>query len=655
MTRLTALVAAIAAAVLLTLSGSAAADVATPTITSSDPASPANNNAPVLHGTAVPLALVTIYTDSACTGPVSATGPADLAGNFAIPVTVPDNSVTTFYATASDVVTTSGCSQGFTYVEDSTPPPAPAITNHPGDPSNDTSPTFEFADAEPGVVFHCRLVSGPFPPCTSPKTYTITADGPYTFYVKAVDAAGNEGPSASFAWTVDTHAPEPPTITEGPPNPSNSTHATFAFSGEAGASFRCSLDNQPYSPCSNPVTFIVGDGSHTLVVKVVDAAGNVSGPSPPFSWIVDTAHPLVSITDKPPLLTNQTAADFGFFANPTPARYECALDGAAFRPCTSPQHYTGLADGSHTFAVRAVSAGGSAGAATEYTWVVDTAPPQTTIVSGPPASSNNASATFAFASSEANSTFVCRINSAGFTPCTSPQTYSGLGDGSYTFRVQAVDAAGNADRSAATYTWHISGVGPSVVDLNPPANVSHVRRSVGYRQLRLRWRKPPDADFDHVGVYVSTSPKTPPRRLVYAGKLLSYTDRHFKNGQYYRYLVVSYDHARNASRGRPVLVRPSALMIAPRDGGVVRTVPTFRWAAVHGASFYNVQLYTHGVKVLSAWPAKARQRLTRRWSYGGRRYSLRRGAYVWFVWPGFGPRTRSRYGPLLGYSTFRVP
>jgi hypothetical protein len=653
---LTVLIAGITAAVLgVALTGSAGADISTPTITSSHPAPPANNNAPVLHGTAAPLVTVTIYTDNACAGQVAASGSADSAGDFSISVNVADNSETTFYASATDAGTTSACSEGFTYVEDSEPPPPPSITGHPRDPSNDTNPTFEFADDEPGVTFHCRLSRGPFPPCTSPQSYSSHTDGPDTFYVKAVDGAGNESASTSFSWTIDTQAPEPPTITDGPPNPSNSTLATFAFAGEDGASFRCSLDGQAFSPCPNPVTFTVGDGSHTLVVEAVDAAGNVSGPSPPFTWTVDTTHPLVSLTDKPPLLTNQTTADFSFFADPTPARYECALDGAGFSTCTSPQHYAALADGSHTFAVRAVSAGGSAGTATEYSWTVDTVPPQTTIVSRPPASSNSSSATFTFTSSEVNSNFACSINSAGFTPCTSPQTYSGLGDGSYTFRVQAVDAAGNADASAARYTWQISGVGPSVVDLRPPANVGHLQRHVAYRRLQLHWRRPPDADFDHVGVYVSTNPKTPPRKLVYMGTARSYTDPHFQNGEYYRYLVVSYDHVKNASGGTPVLVRPSALMIAPRNGSVVRAAPRFRWAAVRRASFYNIQLYTHGLKVLSTWPGKARQLLTRGWWYGGHHYSLRRGIYVWYVWPGFGPKRRSRYGPLLGYASFRVP
>jgi hypothetical protein len=67
-----------------------------------------------------------------------------------------------------------------------------------------------------------------------------------------------------------------------------------------------------------------------------------------------------------------------------------------------------------------------------------------------------------------------------------------------------------------------------------------------------------------------------------------------------------------------------------------------------------MQLYRNGQKILSTWPGKARQPLTRQWSYAGHRYALRRGLYVWYVWPGFGPRAKSRYGQLLGQGTFRV-
>jgi hypothetical protein len=654
MSRRIVLFAAITGVLAVTLTGSAAAEPNAPVITASNPAPPADDNTPVLQGTAEALATVTLYTDSACAGAPAASGLVDPLGNFAIPVSVLDDTQTSFYATATDLTGTSACSSsGFTYLEDSTPPPMPTITAHPAKISNDPSPSFSFTDDEAGVTFNCRLTSGAFPPCTSPKSYSL-ADGGYIFYVKAVDAANNESSAASFDWTIDTAAPPPPTITEGPPSPSASTVATFTFTGEAGASFRCQLDGGGFSACSNPAQFTVGDGSHALVVEAVDEAGNVSGPSAPYSWVVDTVHPLVTITDKPLLVTNRTTADFSFSASPTPDHYQCALDGVAFGTCSSPQHYGGLRDGIHTFAVRTVSAGGSPGASTTYAWRVDTLSPQTAIGTAPPAASNSASATFTFTSSESGSTFVCSVNSTGFTPCASPHSYKGLGDGTYTFRVQAVDAAGNADTTPAVYTWRISGVGPPIADLKPPANVGKVRRNVGYGRMQLRWSRPADSDFDHVNVFVSTSRKTPPRRLVYTGKRLSYTDRRFKNGQYYRFLVVSYDRAKNASGGRSVLVPPSALLSSPRNGSTVRGVPRFRWAAVRGASFYNMQLYRNGQKILSAWPGKARQSLTRQWWYAGRRYALRRGLYVWYVWPGFGPRAISRYGQLLGQGTFKV-
>jgi hypothetical protein len=73
-----------------------------------------------------------------------------------------------------------------------------------------------------------------------------------------------------------------------------------------------------------------------------------------------------------------------------------------------------------------------------------------------------------------------------------------------------------------------------------------------------------------------------------------------------------------------------------------------------GRAFYNIQLWKNGQKVLSAWPGKARQALSRRWRYRGRSYSLSHGVYVWYVWPGFGPRDAGAYGQLLGYASFSV-
>jgi hypothetical protein len=152
----------------------------------------------------------------------------------------------------------------------------------------------------------------------------------------------------------------------------------------------------------------------------------------------------------------------------------------------------------------------------------------------------------------------------------------------------------------------------------------------------------------------SRNAKGAARSVVYEGKAAGYTDKRFQNGTFYRYVVVAYDRSGNGSAGVRVVVPPSALLHAPRDGGLVRGPPLFLWSGVPRASYYNVQVFRGSHKVLSAWPSKARLRMRSRWSYQGRSFRLRRGGYRWWVWPAFGPRSKGAYGQLLGTGTFVV-
>lgn len=101
----------------------------------------------------------------------------------------------------------------------------------------------------------------------------------------------------------------------------------------------------------------------------------------------------------------------------------------------------------------------------------DTTPPDTAITSGPPASSTSTSASFAFTSTEANSTFQCSLDGAARAGCTSPQAYAGLAVVSHTFSVWATDPAGNTDPTPATQTW-------SVTSSQPGGGAGIVRESV---------------------------------------------------------------------------------------------------------------------------------------------------------------------------------
>ena len=219
----------------------------------------------------------------------------------------------TFRVRAVDAANNLSDATVYTWTIDTTPPPAPSITAKPSDPSNDGSPTFGFSDSEGGVTFACKLDSGAFAGCTSPKGYTGQTDGSHTFTVRASDAAGNTS-STSYTWTINTTPPPAPTITAKPPDPSNDKSPTFGFSdGDSTATFQCRLDAAAFAGCTSPKAYAgQTDGSHTFRVRAVDAANNLSDATV-YTWTIDTTPPPApSITAKPPDPSNDGSPTFGF-------------------------------------------------------------------------------------------------------------------------------------------------------------------------------------------------------------------------------------------------------------------------------------------------------------------------------------------------------
>jgi large repetitive protein len=349
--------------------------------------------------------------------------------------------------------------------------PTVTITDGPPDPTNATTATLTFSADEAGATFLCKLDGGSFDGCSSPKSYTGLSQGGHTFAVKAVDQAGNESAVATRTWTVDTTAPPTPTIVSGPSGTVSEVDATFTFSDtEAGVAFFCQLDGGGFSPCTSPAAYTgLGAGSHTFQVRARDTAGNDSAAAA-RTWTIDTGGPTVTITGSPSNPTNQTTAAFTFTASEAGSTFECRLDGGAYSSCTSPRSYTGLDERAHTFEVKATDPAGNAGPAASFTWTVDLTAPVVTITGGPSNPSTSSGATFTFGAGEGGVGFLCQLDGGGFASCSSPKAYTGLTDGSHTFEVKGVDAAGNTG-APASRTWTIDATVPAVT-LTAPANGS---------------------------------------------------------------------------------------------------------------------------------------------------------------------------------------
>ena len=115
------------------------------------------------------------------------------------------------------------------------------------------------------------------------------------------------------------------------------------------------------------------------------------------------------------------------------------------------------------------------------TWTIqppDTTPPDTTIDTGPSGTVTSSSASFAFSANESGSTFQCSLDSTtAYTACSSPKDYSGLAAGSHTFRVRAIDAAGNVDATPASRTWTIEPPDTTAPDTTIETGPSGTHRS----------------------------------------------------------------------------------------------------------------------------------------------------------------------------------
>jgi hypothetical protein len=158
------------------------------------PANAANNNTPLVTGSAPGAGRVEIFAESGCKGTPLTKGSAT-EFSAGLPVQVADNSTTAFYGVSIDGGNDrSLCSSSpAVYIEDSTKP-LTRITMGPGVKTRKRTAVFRFLDSAgetPGTTFLCKLDRRKWRACAPPFRAKRLTRRAHLFRVKAVDAAGN--------------------------------------------------------------------------------------------------------------------------------------------------------------------------------------------------------------------------------------------------------------------------------------------------------------------------------------------------------------------------------------------------------------------------------------------------------------------------------
>lgn len=224
----------------------------------------------------------------------------------------------------------------------------------------------------------------------------------------------------------------------------------------------CSLDGAPALSCKSPVVYNeLSNGLHSLVIK----PGNPGGPqdSVYLTWEVDLIPPGMSWLEVPPSLSTSDAARFAFTSDDA-ASYLCDLDGAGFSVCMSPVDLSGLAEGQHTFSVKAIDSLGNPSKEYTHHFTVDLTAPVFLAAQKYPQEYltpiNNVAVYFSLSEGAIAN---CFWDGSPEGECTSPIAYNAVDSGEHELRIVASDEAGN--QSEMSFLWFV----------DPSANLLGIR------------------------------------------------------------------------------------------------------------------------------------------------------------------------------------
>jgi hypothetical protein len=326
--------------------------------------------------------------------------------------------------------------------------------------------------------------SGPMAPNALPPGLV---QGINNLYVQQIDAAGNTSASTLVSFTLDLTAAQP-TLTlatdTGASNTdgiTNDGHLTVGGT-EAGAAILYSADNgQNWLPGPLPTTW--AEGFHSVQIKQIDAAGNISLPSAPVNFIYHaTALAVPTI-----ILANDTGIDHTdhltsvatlIIGHESGSVLEYSPNGSTGWTTTAPTP----AEGANTVYVRQTDLAGNTSNASMLTFTLDTTAPGTpsVLLSSDTGTLSNDGIThdghLGISGLETGNKIQLRLDGGAWSaPMDASSVPNAWAQGAHTIEIRQIDDAGNISNSSAplTFTYDTAPPTPATLALQADTGASN--------------------------------------------------------------------------------------------------------------------------------------------------------------------------------------
>jgi Ca2+-binding RTX toxin-like protein len=269
----------------------------------------------------------------------------------------------------------------------------------------------------------------------------------------------------------------------------------------------------------------LSQGTHTVEVVATDQVGYTKSGQSKFT----VEAPNTVIDSGPEGLSKEATPKFTYHSTQEGSTFKCRVDAGAWVSCPAVGYTTAkLAEGPHTFEVKATNGAGledQTPAKREFNIL---GPPETTIVFGPKGATSAKRPTFGYQSNNPQAWFECKLDAGSYVPC-GPATYETLeghpgqvlAEGAHSVSVRAVNQLEVADPTPAVASFTVDATAPKAeVTSGPEGPTSEVRPTFNFNAsgtiacfLEAEGEPETEEGEPPFGPCTTTSSYTPPSNL----------------------------------------------------------------------------------------------------------------------------------------------